>query len=195
MGYLKGRLYSQKSIKAVELRLEHSDWSLQRIGDEVGISREAVRQALERGSVPTAGIHKSKYEHNCPVCGILTSKRSGRKKEAQAYCSKACFSKDHRVTVTCAQCSTQFSMVKGQARRYKLHFCNSECKGRYIGIHYGFVQTRDRIVIHYKYKYNYKQIAELINKGMCYRKVNYVISIPKSTFYDIRRALKLSKPI
>ena len=191
----KGILRSQKSIKAVELRMEHPDWTLQRIGDEVGVTRGAVRQALERKNVATAGIHKSKYEHNCPVCGVLVNKGSYTKggAKAQVYCSWICFIKDHRVTVTCVECGMQFSIVKGQVKRHKLHFCSRRCLGRYAGTHYGFVQTHDRIVI--PRKYNYEQIAELINKGMCYREVDQAIGISEKTFYYIRQVLKLSKLI
>jgi len=42
--------------RVANLRKEHSDWSLTRIGAEIGITKERVRQLLVKLGLPTRGV-------------------------------------------------------------------------------------------------------------------------------------------
>jgi DNA-directed RNA polymerase sigma subunit (sigma70/sigma32) len=45
-----------KREKVVDLRLRHTDWSLQKIGKAVDLSRERVRQILKSENLPTFSV-------------------------------------------------------------------------------------------------------------------------------------------
>lgn len=131
----EGKLRSTKSIKAVRLRKRYPEMTLQQIADKVGLTRQGVSIVLVQQGIAPGKHLWSKKRRSCKVCGSLTSINTG---DARTYCSAECYSKDHRVIVICVQCRKQFSTRKSLFNRSTLHFCNNYCRGKYIGLHYGF---------------------------------------------------------
>lgn len=119
-------------------RLKHPEWTLQTIGAEVGVTRERVRQILNRLGLSTTfeGYHVG---HPCPGCGVHVSTRE------PLYCSKQCRYASLRLLLTCDQCGKQFMrrakvasrhLIESHSNYKGLHsFCSNLCKNLFISLH------------------------------------------------------------
>lgn len=84
-----------------DLRIQHPDWTLQRISDEKGISKERVRQILIQLGLKTKAVRT--YKYTCSNCG-------GRKENKfNTYCPPCrLILKPRWTTVTCTGCGIKF---------------------------------------------------------------------------------------
>jgi len=99
------------------------------IADEVGVSRERVRQIARRNGYPPRSNTKKIKTKLCPVCGrtYYTSK---------LHCSRACAGKTRwkRITLNCHQCGKPIERTPGSMRNKSgKYFCNRKCFGRWVG--------------------------------------------------------------
>ena len=139
--------FSNKSYAMALYRLDNPCATLQKIGDKFGVSREAVRQVLNRLEVPTK--HQVQ-RYICLNCGQVISKPLVNGVPPK-FCNRACYveweGKNH-IPLHCANCGVLFyrrySEVMGRARnpRYKTDntFCSKQCQGSYAGKKYGFTK-------------------------------------------------------
>lgn len=106
----------------------------------VGISRERVRQILNKYNLPTA-IYKVPYI--CQDCGkILRNGNQNRK-----WC-KECRTNHLKVELVCETCGKSFLREgwlyrKSQRRGYKHIWCSKQCQGYWLGFNFGRVSHRD----------------------------------------------------
>jgi hypothetical protein len=92
-----------------------------RIANEVGVTRERVRQIARRnGYPPRYGILKPRI---CPVCGDTFHTRN-------LYCSRACVYKVRRkrIIINCHQCGETIERTPGNMRsKTGKYFCGRFC--------------------------------------------------------------------
>lgn len=157
-----------KSVREVyngkigDMRLQ--GYTLQRIGDTVGVTRERIRQILGRHfkGIQPEGYCEAEAARligcsenmlaDLRKRGILTPKRYGGwwlydnselDKARQAVVAQR---QSHLlITVTCGQCGKEFP-IRQSVYNTRLHrknrkipflFCNRHCYGRYLGLHHG----------------------------------------------------------
>lgn len=106
--------------------------TLKQVGDEVGITRERVRQIIR-----DEGLHRAPLERpdNRPTCASC-----GKRRAWQTYVRPTCNACTPQVrqylTLTCDECGTQFQREPYQNRSKGFVFCSNVCHGRYAGKHY-----------------------------------------------------------
>ena len=127
----------------VRLRKEHPDWTLERLGNEVGVTRERIRQILKQFDLPTRGYKRFYAGFNeCPKC--LGPKRDYR--IVCITCHREKYPQTYLLTCVNKKCGREFERGGAQHRasikRYpnagKMTFCSKRCQGEYIGKHFGW---------------------------------------------------------
>jgi len=115
--------------KVLEILAEDPAIPYSNIGDEVGVSRERVRQiATQYGYPPRMG--RGKPGKTCPVCGKVFYKNNN------TYCSTDCGYKSRRkkIVVNCHQCGKPIERTPGTMRsKSGYYFCDRVCFGRWTG--------------------------------------------------------------
>jgi len=111
--------------RILELRKENPELPSIRMAEMLSISRERVRQILEKEGLPTAFY---KDYGSCTVCG---KDKPGR----QQFCSKACSYEAHRVRFNCALCGQSKQLLRSQynaqvRRGYDRMYCSRLCRNR-----------------------------------------------------------------
>jgi len=123
----------ERKKRVKNIRRNNPCATLQVIGDEVGLSRERVRQILKKEGLTTAHYIESPYKFFCPECGKPTRWK---------FCNKQCRDKYLYIPVTCDNCgkinyrlqSTVLYRVKNKLNLYNGHyFCNKRCQGQWMG--------------------------------------------------------------
>jgi hypothetical protein len=110
--------------ETIQLRKEHPDWSLEKIGKELGITRISVWETLKRYNIPTQSIREPRL---CPVC--FKPARSFSR-----YCSYVCMRKRVSVNVTCKYCG---KIVFWSPYKFKKDFLHGRKKSFYCNMeHY-----------------------------------------------------------
>ena len=61
MAQNQGRYNKTNRTRVADLRKSHPDWTLQRIGNTVGVTKERVRQLLKLQGLPTRGVRLPRY--------------------------------------------------------------------------------------------------------------------------------------
>ena len=119
------------SDKIIALRWTNPCLTLQAIGDQVGVSRERVRQILKRTGLPTKHY---KQTYTCIVCrNIIT--HCGNK----YFCSQKCRMKYHRIPVECNYCGKIIKRRISEILHYSdkiqrnYSYCNRTCFGKWLG--------------------------------------------------------------
>jgi len=113
--------------KVIELRTKNPRMPAIEIANQIGVSREYVRQILVKLGLPTRFIQSSRL---CRNCGAKINKQS-----ISGLCFK-CLRESHRATLTCDECGKEYkvlrSVVRAMAKRgYKHNFCGRPCLNRY----------------------------------------------------------------
>lgn len=108
--------------------------TLTAIGDEIGLTRERVRQLMKQDKrfIPLHG-----RDRFCPYCGIKFNKGDPR----MTYCSIRCrklfhFYKYHTLGI-CEECGLGFLNPTNRSHIHK-GFCDKICFGKHIGKKYGW---------------------------------------------------------
>jgi len=117
--------------KVWQLRRENPRMKGVEIARIVGVSRERVRQFLgnQNACVPVIKL--------CPLCGRKTPTNH------QKYCSRECWMKSKRVTLTCDVCGENFTLRGSEyraslrVRKLKMRFCSRKCNGHWLGKNFG----------------------------------------------------------
>ena len=113
--------------KVLEILGENPTLPYSIIADEVGVTRERVRQIAQRnGYPPRKGISKPK---TCPICGREFYTTSN------IYCSRGCYGKggQKRILLNCHQCGKPMERTPGSMRNKSgKYFCNRACFGRWV---------------------------------------------------------------
>lgn len=134
----------------INLRTNHPDWTLEKIGQAVDRTRERVRQILisenlEQRSTKAAYSRLPPHLKKgppCPKCGTLVPYRersydSGYKGGSYPkYCSAECRPKEEAIELTCFYCNKIYVLTIPQAKsrqrrvtngRYKATYCSHSC--------------------------------------------------------------------
>jgi len=126
-----------------QLRQDNPCLTLEQIGYKVGVSRERVRQLLNKEGLPTKHHIRQRY---CVVCGETIPHYNTKGNT----CSMKCFKKLHSVTLICTACGKEFARKVSDILDYNARlkhrgtnksrvgfFCNKKCFGRWLGMMYG----------------------------------------------------------
>ena len=118
------RVRGPVALEAIALRRQYPCLTLQRIADELGYSREYVRQILAKAGMPTRHYDG----RHCPVCDKALHRLQ------QETCSRACYHRYHWVLVACDYCGMLFErrlsqiIAHGKNRKYKDGmYCGRPC--------------------------------------------------------------------
>lgn len=134
----------------IDLRINHPDWTLHKIGQAVDRTRERVRQILvsenlEQRSTKAAYSRLPSHLKKgppCPKCGTLVPYRersydSGyRGGSYPKYCSAECRPKEEAIELICFYCTKAYVLTIPQAKSrqrrvakglYKATYCSHSC--------------------------------------------------------------------
>ena len=116
--------------QVIQLKKENPQYTLQQIGDQIGITRERVRQILNTESLPTHHLTPPK---RCRQCKKPINKAGNR-----IFCSLACKSLSRRIKLVCETCHIEFYRLKGinnfrtEKTGLKHQYC---CLGCFLAVH------------------------------------------------------------
>lgn len=133
--------------KVVALRLKHREYTSARIGQEVGLCRERVRQILKKAGLSTKVIC------HCYFCGqafnqkelratsIMVEKGNGRigKKIFQCTSCAKRRKKERWIILECEVCHKKFERRRSKVQQaiklgYQHTRCSDRCKGTWLGL-------------------------------------------------------------
>jgi len=136
-----------KKERILELRDNDSTLKLQDIANDVGLSRERVRQILKESNRQTSGFVEPK------VCARVGCNITYPRSSHSIYCSTKCSNLVYYTLVNCNWCGKQKLITKsdykrntekayrlfGDSPKYKGNFyCDRKCFGEFIGNTYGW---------------------------------------------------------
>ena len=136
----------ERTKKILEIRINNPCATLQQIGNQTKLTRERVRQILNKHGLPTHHYHQRK-QYTCLNCGkIITT-------DATHFCSRKCRHNYSQITVICSECNESFVISKTDLiARTKRHiipkmFCSKTCFGRWVGKNHGPKhQNKERVL-------------------------------------------------
>ena len=171
--------------KVITYRQRNPCMSGQAIADRLGITRERVRQILQKVNLPTRAYKVPKL---CAYCGDVIDKPYRKK-----YCSTDCHNKDTFVQVSCSYCGNLHTRHKSyvicNTRRSggDYFFCNNVCQGKYLGTHWGKLPSPYKGI---GYKYDWDMIWKLhLDTGYWSKKLSRLLGIPETTINMILRTI------
>jgi hypothetical protein len=182
----------------IKERLVNPSATLKQIGDKHGVTKEWVRQILAAENLPTRHWPVRYYIcNNCHKCFIKNRNSS------ILFCSAKCRKKYYYATIRCEICGTRFTkpyhvLIKGLRNGQEHFFCSSECRGRMVGLNYGFVVNPQNI---YKYVRRPSKwakfrsvILEKLEKGYHLTGIMRELGIPRTSHYIIKKIINESMP-
>ena len=122
---------ARKTVR--DLRMGNPRMLAAEIAEQVGVSRERVRQILNSEGLPTRIAPRLRP---CKVCGNPITNNN-----AKYYCSMACLTKDHQVSLVCSICGKPFKIRtcdyehRLRHKKTNLWFCSKVCQGKWLGQH------------------------------------------------------------
>ncbi|OGZ98718.1 MAG: hypothetical protein A3C07_00320 [Candidatus Sungbacteria bacterium RIFCSPHIGHO2_02_FULL_47_11] len=144
-GIGSGRHTKVDNQKVVDLRLEHSDYSCAKIGREIGLARERVRQILKKAGRFT------RVSCYCYFCGqafrqkelratsVIVKRGNGRigKRIFQCISCARRRKKERWVTLECEVCHKKFERRRSKVQQaiklgYRHTRCSDRCKGLWL---------------------------------------------------------------
>jgi len=135
--------------EVITLLQNNPSLSLADAGRHLNVTRERIRQIAD--DIPLASRHKTK--RHCRVCGIRINDHPRNTAYQMGYCSR-CWPTEklkrwlaHRTKFICEICGRVFfrcnNQVKGNAKRgISIRFCSKQCQGQWLGIRYGYGETK-----------------------------------------------------
>ena len=118
---------SGSRIRVVELRTHHPHMTLREIGEELGITRERVRQILTSEKLETRSTARIPIPMpSCKRCGNPVPYRK------RLFCSRICQRPTGRTIVMCHSCGKEISLMTSiyktrHARAAHIH-CSRTCR-------------------------------------------------------------------
>jgi len=131
-----------KKSKIISLKKRNPKRTLESIGNEIGVSREYIRQVLQE-----AGVESGKEQPSCYECSTLLYPSKARPyidlKTGHKYC-RTCRHNMVWGTYSCKNCGVEVVRRKRDILRAtpKYIFCTKTCQGQYIGKTYGKGATK-----------------------------------------------------
>jgi len=137
--------YTDRQWQVVLLRRRYPEMKAASIAREIGITREAVRQILNKIGLPSkVGVIPPLICEYCKTECTSYSRRNRR------FCSRECYAASKYIYLKCMSCDNDFK------RREKLHatnlrrgqtfiFCGRSCFGRYFGVRNIGVRSQETI--------------------------------------------------
>jgi hypothetical protein len=123
--------------KVIRLRRANCYMTATEIGHIVGVSRERVRQILDKNNLRTSSIKRKNL--TCLNCGGTFS--VGIASPARRFCSTKCSYEYCNPLVECGYCHAMFRRKQSQIccklMKHTGYFCNKTCFGHYVAEHYG----------------------------------------------------------
>lgn len=129
--------FEKRNREIVRMRCEDR-WTLQEIANRFKLTRERVRQILERHGITCTAFksldHRTKrVTVPCLICGVGVETVPS-KSLRRPFCSEGCKLDYYHPQITCDQCGKQFRRRRGVVernktdRRYKgKNFCSESC--------------------------------------------------------------------
>ena len=123
--------------------------TLQSIGNELGFTRERIRQIINRHNITYPDNLINRYRPDpklyCPVCSKVTHKKTIMRNN---MCG-ACKVESKRIQGVCMECGKHIHLTSKQSRAKRANarpknvninhiFCGVSCASKYVGKHYGF---------------------------------------------------------
>lgn len=130
--------------RVIELRMLNPKITQTEMANEIGCSRERVRQILNDLNYVLVPDNSSKYkvERFCSNCDtmILVNKSDSHRKNF--FCKPECEYVYKNQELNCVECQGLYVIPRHvyntRVRRgYQLNFCGKKCQGRYLGKHHG----------------------------------------------------------
>ena len=124
--------------KLAKIRWTNPCATLQEMGNRLGVSRERIRQMLNKMELPTRHYTDKKMV-GCLECGNPIE-------EGKKFCDRKCQNAYNKILVTCNQCGKLIeripSVVIFTERRVRMgykgnFYCDRKCFGRWFGENYG----------------------------------------------------------
>ena len=134
-----------KKNKIISLKKRNPKRTLESIGNEIGVSREYIRQVLQE-----AGVESGKEQPSCYECGTLHYPSKARPYTDLKTGHRHCRTCRHNMvwgTYSCKNCGVEVGRRKRDILRAspKYVFCCKTCQGQYIGKTYGKGATKEAI--------------------------------------------------
>ena len=116
-----------RRTRVVELRIHHPHMTLREIGEELGITRERVRQILVTENLETRS--SARMPMPMPACKRCGNPVPYRKR---IFCSRMCHRPNGRIIVICHSCGKAISLMTSiyksrHARAAHIH-CSRTCR-------------------------------------------------------------------
>lgn len=176
----------ERANKVIAIRQSNPCATLQLIGDQVGLTRERVRQILSGAKLPTVGYVERKIYH-CMNCGKETPNLK--------FCSMKCRSEYTWVEAACDECGKLFPITQSalitrlnRNRSNKIR-CSRHCNGKWLSREYGFAVHPSHI------RLNYYHIAQLYLGGYSYSSICSMAGCSKTTIRNVRFRFGLPRRI
>jgi len=181
-------------IAICQRRIHNPLFTLQRIGDEFGCTREYVRQILKSNKLQTKS--KRRFKVTCLNCGNEFSiwycnlhRRNGK------FCSRVCYWSWCRTTIICKICGKAFTVrnsdIRGRLKKGQSppRFCSKRCQGKWLAKTAGFeVHPENRLQKGIGLKWNWDKVMELQKQtGWGSNRLGKTLGIPYSTVSNILR--------
>lgn len=180
----------------IRIRTNNPCATLQQIGDKYGVTREAIRQRLNKIGIETKAMPIPKPQYECLNCGILTYRRTG-------FCSKVCRHQYSYIKTECVVCGNIFTQnaryliwaIKHYNAPIRGHFCSKQCFGKWLATNHGFIAHPENARKGRILKYNYEAIELELQKGTRYPDVMRLFEVPQGSQGMIRNTLEKRKAL
>lgn len=121
--------------KVVRIRQSNPCATLEKIGQQVGITHERVRQILYEAELPTKRYYQPSQLYECLNCRKPTPNKK--------YCSKECRYEHTHPLVECDICHQLFrrrhtDLFNPSSGTHNHYFCSKSCQGRWLAKNYGW---------------------------------------------------------
>lgn len=121
--------------RILELRQQDPELKAVKMSEQLGITKEAIRQNLVKLGQPT---NFWKPPPTCVDCGKPNSSHLAKR-------CRSCFSKAHYIAFTCNECGKvqefTLSRVRTLKKRNKHHFCSHHCCGKWLARNHSFKKS------------------------------------------------------
>lgn len=131
------------AAKVIALKIYNPEIKATEIAELVGLTRERVRQILNKYGMPTK---VSKMHRPCAHCGHDVNHY------VNLFCSAECRYLNFNIELECEVCKEKFYRSRTRheinlRRGYQHIYCSKQCQGHYLGVTYGAHTRRGKVKI------------------------------------------------